>query len=119
MSRDIDTIKADILTAKAALEKAQSALDQFEPDEAEAESRYDDMLDEVGQYDLRGMFANYQPSRVLREIDPVAYRCGMNDWLDGEDKSTFEGWEDLHDDVEDCATELALLEDELEASEEA
>jgi len=49
----------------------------------ELHERYDDFLDEVypeckiGGYD-------YQTSRALKEVDPVAYRCGFNDWLDAE-----------------------------------
>jgi hypothetical protein len=26
----------------------------------------------------------YQASRALREVDPIAYRCGFNDWVDAE-----------------------------------
>ena len=36
----------------------------------------------------------YLPSKVLSECDPIAYRCGFNDWLDGELDETiveFEG----------------------------
>lgn len=51
----------------------------------EVKSMYDDMLDEC--YDLStvgGPFSYMQPSRVLEECDPVAYRCGFTDWTDGE-----------------------------------
>lgn len=43
---------------------------------------YDDALDECGDVTI-GTLA-YAPSRVLREVDPIAYRCGFWDWLDGE-----------------------------------
>jgi hypothetical protein len=42
--------------------------------------RYDDMLNECYP-ELFGL----QPSRILREVDPIQYRCGFYDWLDGED----------------------------------
>lgn len=47
--------------------------------------RYDELLDEIcpttkiaGRED--------QTSRALKEMDPVAYRCGFNDWLDAQVK---------------------------------
>ena len=45
--------------------------------------RYDEMLDECYEpVTVTGM--EYQTSRALRELDPIAYRCGFNDWLDAE-----------------------------------
>jgi len=42
---------------------------------------YDDMLDDVyGSVWIAGM--TYNTSRVLSECDPIAYRCGFNDYLD-------------------------------------
>jgi hypothetical protein len=28
----------------------------------------------------------YNPSRVLSEIDPIAYECGFDEWCDGEEQ---------------------------------
>lgn len=33
--------------------------------------------------DIWGM--KYEPSRVLEEIDPIAFRVGFNDWLDAQE----------------------------------
>ena len=36
-------------------------------------------------------------SRILRECDPIAYRCGFHDWLDAEGLGdAAEEWEDMH-----------------------
>ena len=49
--------------------------------EAEALEMYEEMLDDCeGPVELCGM--TYSASNVLREIDPVAYRCGFNDYVD-------------------------------------
>ena len=49
----------------------------------ELHERYDEVLDEVYEpVTVTGM--QYQTSRALRELDPIAYRCGFNDWLDSE-----------------------------------
>jgi len=86
------------------------------------EERFDAMLDECYSFDkVGGPFACMSPSRVLKEVDPVAYRCGVNDYADGE------GWveiggehyeqtdcENKRDEmVEELQNEISDLEDEL------
>lgn len=59
-------------------------------EESTATERYNDFLDEIyGEVVLNrdgGLY--WQASRVVAEMDPTAYRCGMNDWLDSEDLTT-------------------------------
>lgn len=48
--------------------------------EYEASQRYDDMLDDCnGDIDIMGM--KYCTSRVLKEVDPIAYNCGFSDYV--------------------------------------
>ena len=50
-------------------------------EEYEATERYNDMIDECNPIvSIFGM--EYLPSRVLEEIDPIAYNCGLADYLD-------------------------------------
>ena len=50
---------------------------------SEAIEAYDEMLNEVYTWsDVAGI--NFAPSDILREVDPIAYRVGFHDWLDGE-----------------------------------
>ena len=45
----------------------------------DTEELYDQMLDEC-----YGDFMNtYPASRTLQEVDPIAYNCGLNDYIDG------------------------------------
>ena len=47
--------------------------------ESEALSQYDDMLDDC--YPMAEICGyQYQPSRALRELDPIAYRVGFSDY---------------------------------------
>lgn len=46
--------------------------------------RYDEMLDECFPHWVGPSGADYCPSDILREVDPIAYRVGFNDWADGE-----------------------------------
>ena len=50
-------------------------------DEYEAESMYNDYLDELG---LAGLVNLPPASVVLKEVDPIAYNCGFNDFCDAE-----------------------------------
>ena len=58
----------------------------------DAYDAYDEFLDDAyGDTSIAGM--TYSTSRALLEIDPVAYRCGFNDWADSEgiDVDSLEG----------------------------
>jgi hypothetical protein len=64
--------------------------------EHEAHDRYDEMLDDCCELVRIGSLT-YDPSHVLKNVDPTAYRCGFSDWLDSEDLTTDE---DMADDDE-------------------
>ena len=47
------------------------------------ERNYDDELDETYQdYEIMGL--SFSASQVLKECDPISYRCGLNDLADSE-----------------------------------
>jgi len=51
--------------------------------EYEALKQYDEMLDELyGEIKICGY--EYSASNALKEVDPIAYRCGFNDFCDAE-----------------------------------
>ena len=57
------------------------------------------MLDEVyGMVKVAGY--EYETSRTLQEIDPIAYRVGFNDWLD-----TLDNCDDSYKDPIACECE--------------
>lgn len=49
--------------------------------EYNALKQYDEFLNEVYGEVTLGIGLTYSASRVLKEVDPIAYRCGFNDWL--------------------------------------
>jgi hypothetical protein len=56
-------------------------------EESQALSLYDEMLDELySPINIAGI--EFDPSQVLKELDPIAYQCGFNDWLDSCDLTT-------------------------------
>ena len=48
----------------------------------DAQERYEDMLDSEGPVNVAGL--EFLPSRILREMDPTAYKCGLFDYVDAE-----------------------------------
>lgn len=90
------------------------------------EAAFDDMLDECYSFDsVGGPFSCMSPSRVLRECDPVAHRCGVNDYADGMDWTEVGNETYQNDDldkakesfVEDLESEISELETDIEADE--
>ncbi len=91
------------------------------------EARFDAMLDECYSVDsVGGPFQYMSPSRVLREMDPTAHRCGVNDYADGEewvevgDQTYDQGEaEDARESfVEEMESELSSLETDFDTMEE-
>lgn len=94
------------------------------------EAAFNEMLDECYSFDsVGGPFAHMCPARVLLEFDPVAHRCGVNDYADGQDWTEVNGETYQDDDIEkakeefidELRAELSALEterDEAEAEEE-
>ena len=87
----------------------------------DTEARYRDFLRDCYSDNLTGIFANYDPAQVLEEIDPTAYRCGHNDYIDGEDWTEYNGetyetsyLEEIREQAEsELSAELYDLETEL------
>lgn len=44
-------------------------------------NQYDDMINETTDTIKIG-YIEFEASRVLEELDPIAYRCGLNDYYD-------------------------------------
>lgn len=75
----------------------------------ENESEYDDMIDETnGDVVICGM--KYLSSRALKELDPIAYRCGHTDYNDNE-------LSEKQDELADLESELKDLKDAEEQTE--
>lgn len=85
-------------------------------DESTLDQEYRDFIDESNEVKIMGM--SYCASRVLEELDPTAYRCGFNDWLDSEEWDEFEGDYMKRDDIEKVTEEYEEYLEELENEEE-
>lgn len=92
-------------------------------DAHEAHEAYDEMLDGCYSFESVGWpFKHFRPSKVLEKLDPICYRDGYNDWLDGERDRYYEASDgELYTakDVNGAADEVDYeINEELEALEE-
>ena len=61
---------------------ADMAQDTQVMSEQEAYKQYDEFLDDV--YGMDQLAELYGGARILKEVDPIAYRVGFADWTDAE-----------------------------------
>lgn len=79
----MDYEKQAILNNIAELEEELAELKKREEEleNNDNEEEYDDMLDSCYP-DIEIMGMTYSTSKVLSEVDPIAYRCGHSDYND-------------------------------------
>lgn len=113
---NIDELKKAIEAKKAEVEAKQKEIDNFELDIDDYVEQYEEVLNEEGLVKVGGL--TFEPATIIRELDPIAYRCGLNDYVDGIDKDENEDYKELIDELEVLEDELTELENELEEKEE-
>jgi hypothetical protein len=92
---------------KIEITKKQKEIDCWEPDQDDYVSSYEEALDEQGDIVIGSL--RYSPSYVLKEVDPIAYDCGLNDYIDSLEIEP----EELQEELEGLEEELENLKDEL------
>ena len=109
-------LMAKIEAKKAEIEAKQKEIDSFELDIDDYVEQYEEVLNSEGEVKVAGL--TFYPADIIRELDPIAYRCGLNDYVDGIEKSDSEKYQELEDELEALEDELTDLENELEEKEE-
>ena len=62
---------------------------------------YDEMLDDTGQgAEIGGL--TFEPSRILKELDPTAYNVGISDWNDNRISETEEEIDEKQEELKNC-----------------
>ena len=105
-------IEAKIAELAQQAKALQAQIDNFELDPDDYAERYEEMLD-----DCHGDFLGMNASYILKKMDPVAYRCGLLDYLDGldqdEEKMDNDECLELFNQLEEIESEIEELEEEL------
>lgn len=60
---------------------------------------FDELLDEGGAVEVCGVWFN--PSDILKELDPTAYRCGYLDYTGALDLESFSEYNEILDELEE------------------
>jgi hypothetical protein len=90
-------------------------IENYEIDPDEFEDSYCEALDCEGSVTVCGI--EFEPSNILREMDPTAYRCGLVDYVDGIELTEDDKYNELVEELEELEAELQDLYDELEEEE--
>lgn len=103
MSTTINELKAQIAELRAEIEN-------FERDPDDYTEQYDEFLDEFWPVCIGSL--EYAASMVLREVDPIAYRCGLLDYVDSLDKDDDPRFRELTERLEELEGELEDAQEE-------
>lgn len=114
----IDQLKAKIEATniliddlKEKIEAKQLEINTFEYEISESD--FDEFLDEIEEpVKVCGM--ELYPSDVLKNCDPIAYRCAKSDYESSYDLDDCEEYQDLKDELELLEYKLELLVAELD-----
>lgn len=122
MSNKIETLKSEIadlieqLNTKkqeralnlASLEVKKEELDNYEVDPDSLEESYKECLNECQE-----MPNGWEYADVLERMDPIMYRCGLNDYADSFDKEEFQDYKELQEEFEEFDNINDQLNDEI------
>ena len=111
----IEQVQAEIKNLELAISELKSEIDGFEYLLTEAE--FDDFLDEEGVQ--RTSVGSFYPSDILKNCDPVAYRCAKSNYESNYDLDNCEEYTDMVKDLESLESCLESLESNLESDSES
>ena len=99
---------------KDLIEKAKSILEHMEHDPAafwdeECHEQYDQMLDECHP---ENSINGHGYADLLRQNDPIAYRCGFADYMDGDTAYEFAKDQGEYQDISDAIDNAEMALDE-------
>ena len=111
INQQIEMLESKINAIKAEIETKQSEINSFEYEISESD--FNEFLDEIEEsVNVCGM--EFYPSDILKNCDPIAYRCAKSDYESNFDLDDVEEYCDLKDELEELETELEDFESELE-----
>lgn len=108
---NIETLNAQLIIARNNLKAKQAEMEAYEV--TRSEYQYREYLNESEEW-VTVCGHEYAAGNVLEAIDPIAFRCGMNDWIDSLDKEDEDDYKELMEEEEELENEVADLEEKIE-----
>ena len=111
VKQEISNLENEIESLKDEITLKEQEIDNFEYECSDDD--FDDFLDQIYPEINIGSLTFY-PSQVLKECDPIAYRCAKSDYESEYDLDDCEEYADLKADLESLLEDLESLESNLE-----
>ena len=110
---------AELQAKKTELVKAikdkQKAMNCFDVSDYYGEDDYkQDMREELGIADVIGGYGSLYHIDILFEMRYTTFRTTYNDYIDGLNKSDFEEYRELEEELEELENELLEIEEQIE-----
>lgn len=114
---ELNTKQKELAELQDQLSDLQSKLSDIEvnPDQyADLGSQHDDLLDELYSEACEALPVNITGSELIREHDPVMYRCSYSDYCSNYDYDSLDIYQDTENEISDIEDQISDLESEIE-----
>ena len=120
MKNSIELLRAEVEMKEQEIRKMQAQIadkekqqEQIELDPDDFADQFDDSLDEsIPEIEIGSL--TYSPSHVLKNVDPTAYRCSLNDFVDSLDVEDSDEYKALQEEIDQLKSDIEDLESEIE-----
>jgi len=121
---EIKKLQDSIVSFKSQINFKQNEIDSLRQEQLALEidpddytDQFDEMLDELGDIDVAGY--KFSVSYILENLDPIAYRCSLLDYVDANYSiEDLDEYKDLEEKIEDLENQISDLEDQITEAEE-
>lgn len=107
----IDEVESKIANVSQQIKDKQHEIDSFEYSCTDDE--FGDWIDSIYPEVNIGSLT-FSPSDVMKQLDPIAYRCAKSDYETDYDLDDVEEYNDLKDELESLEDQLSDLENDLD-----
>ena len=113
LQSQIDSIETKLSVLRFQVFDLEEQQSKIELDPDNYEDQFDDSLDDsIPEIEIGCL--TYSPSHVLKNIDPTAYRCGLNDFVDSLDVEDSDEYRALQEEIDQLQSDIEDLESEIE-----
>ena len=118
--KTIELLRAEVEMKEHEIRKMRSMISDKEKQQSKIELDPDDFADQFDASldesipEIKIGCLTYPPSHVLKNVDPTAYRCSLNDFVDSLDVEDSEEYKALQSEIDQLQSDIEDLESEIE-----
>ena len=121
MKNSIELLRAEVEMKEHEIRKMQALISDKEKQQSNIEIDPDDFADQFDESldesipEIEIGCLTYSPAYVLKNVDPVAYRCSLNDYVDSVfDVEDSDEYKALQSEIDDIQEEIDQLQSDIE-----